>query len=253
MANERDDESSTQPFSPLEGEQDEHGPETDPDATRIQDPGDATRPVRPTARIEQEKQDEPRERWSARAGVPAPGDPALRRSAPQEWVEEEEDPYQGRSWLMPVVVGIVALVLVGALSIGLYLIYRATADGRNAPGVVESSTASAVTSSAPPASAPAPSTAAPSSEAPASAPPGPVTIPPLRGNSLAEATVKLQALGLNVRVERTADDSLPPGEVLSARPGEGATVLPGETITLYVAVAPPPPSTKPQPSASASG
>ncbi|MER7281720.1 PASTA domain-containing protein [Dactylosporangium sp. NPDC000244] len=268
MANERDDESSTQPFWPFEGDQDD----ADPDATRIQRPdpdatqvraSDATqvglpdaepmRRVRPTARIVEETYaDTERERWSARAGVPAPGDPALRPSAQPEWTEEEEDPYQGRSWLMPVVVGIVALVLVAALSVGLYLIYRATAEGRNAPGVVESNSASAAASPAPPpSSAPPPTSAPPSTEAPTSAPPGPVTIPPLRGNSLAEATVKLQALGLNVRVERTVDDSLPPGEVLSSRPGEGATVLAGETVTLSVAMAPPP-SENPQPSVSAS-
>ncbi|WP_433054347.1 PASTA domain-containing protein [Dactylosporangium sp. CS-033363] len=193
---------------------------------------------------------EERERWSARAGVPAPGDPSLRRPAPEEWVEEE-DPYQGRSWLMPVVVGIVALVLAGAIAVGLYLIYRATADGKNVPGGIESSSASPVTTSAAPSEAPPPS-APPSSEAPPSEQPGPVAIPPLRGDSLAEATVKLQGLGLNVQVERTPDDSLPPGEVLSSRPGEGATVLPGETITLYVAVEPAPTTTRAQPSASAS-
>jgi hypothetical protein len=216
------------------------------DETQVQGPGDGTRPQPPA---------EERERWSARAGVPAPGDPALRRPAPQEWPEEEEDPYHGRSWLMPVVIGVVALVLVAALSLGLYLIYRATAEGRNAPGGAESTPASTAVSPAaspaPPSSAPPPS-APPSSEAPASGPPGTVTIPPLRGDSLGEATVKLQVLGLNVKVERAQDDSLPPGEVLSSRPGEGATVLSGETITLVVAEAPSTAPSRAQPSASAS-
>ncbi|GAA3449189.1 Stk1 family PASTA domain-containing Ser/Thr kinase [Dactylosporangium matsuzakiense] len=265
-ADQPDDESSTQPFWPFPSG---GGPGTDPDATQLQHPTDATqvqrptdatqvqrpvdatRQVRPTARIVQDGAE--RERWSARAGVPAPGDPAVRRPAPQEWVEEpEEDPYQGRNWLTPVVVGIVALVLIGALSVGLYLIYRATADGRNAPGDLESSAPAAVSSAPPASSAAPPSSAPPSSEAPPSEGPEPVVIPPLRGNTLAEATVKLQGLGLNVKVERVPDDSLPPGEVLSARPGEGQTVLPGETVTLRVAAAVTTAPSVPQPSASAS-
>ncbi|WP_344616707.1 PASTA domain-containing protein [Dactylosporangium salmoneum] len=195
------------------------------------------------------------ERWTARAGVPAPGDPSLRRPAPQEWVEEEEDPYQGRPWYGPVIVGLVALVLVAALAVGLFLIYRATVNGQNAPGGVAPP---AATTSAPP---PAPATSAPpspsvepSSEAPptsAGPPAGQVVIPQLRGNTLAEATVKLQVLGLNVDVQRRADDTVQPGEVIATRPGEGTAVAPGDTVTLIVAApASPPPS--PAPSASAS-
>jgi len=250
-----DDESATQPFWPFPHDDDDpapdDGPDPDPDATRIQRPIDATQQVRPTARI---VDDGERERWSARAGVPAPGDPAVRRPAPPEWAEEEEleeDPYHGRSWFTPVIVGVVALVLVGALSVGLYLIYRSTAEGRNAPADIESSSPAAV-SSAPPTSAAPPSSAPPSSEAPPSEGPEPVVIPPLRGNTLAEATVKLQGLGLNVKVERVEDDSVPPGEVLSARPGEGQPVLPGETVTLLVATPVTAEPSVPRPSASAS-
>ncbi|MFD0583375.1 PASTA domain-containing protein [Dactylosporangium darangshiense] len=192
-------------------------------------------------------------RWSARAGVPQPGDPALRRPAPQEWVEEE-DPYQGRSWLRPVFVGMVALVMVAALAFGLFLIYRATVNGQNAPGGVEPSVVTTLPSPpAPTTSPPAATSEAPTSQAPTSSapPPGQVVIPALRGNTLADATVKLQVLGLNVEVERKADGSLPPGEVLSTRPGEGETVNAGDTVTLIVA-APVSSPAKPGPSASAS-
>ncbi|MEV6925411.1 PASTA domain-containing protein [Dactylosporangium sp. NPDC051485] len=237
------------------------------DATRVQRPGDATRVQRPgdATRVQGagggatwvEEPADRGERWSARAGVPAPGDPSLRRSAPQEWVEEEEDPYQGRSWFAPVIVGMVALVLVAALAVGLYLIYRATANGQNAPGGV--APPAATTSASPPApasSAPPSPSAEPSSEAPpptsAGPPAGQVVIPQLRGNTLAEATVKLQVLGLNVEVQRRADDSVQPGEVIATRPGEGTTVAAGDTVTLIVAApASAPPS--PTPSASASG
>ncbi|MER7005277.1 PASTA domain-containing protein [Dactylosporangium sp. NPDC000555] len=260
----RPSDDATQVHRPSDDATQVSGP---PDATRVGRPSEATRAYRAqdATRVERPagRDEHAGARWSARAGVPVPGDPSLRRPAPQEWVGEEEDPYQGRSWFSPVIVGIIAVVLVGALSVGLYLIYRATESGQNAPGGVDPT--SATTAAAPPApsSAPPESSAVPASEAPATssaAPPaGQVVIPPLRGDTLAEATVKLQVLGLDVVVQRRADDSLPPGEVLSARPGEGETVTAGDTVTLIVAaapVSPPPPSpspSKPQPSTSASG
>ncbi|MFG2038793.1 PASTA domain-containing protein [Dactylosporangium sp. NPDC048998] len=283
-----DDESSTQPFWPFGegGEQDDHGDEPErerhedadatqvhrpldddatqvsgvPDTTQVSRPSETTRAYRPpdATRVERPtgRDEHAAGRWSARAGVPAPGDPSLRRPAPQEWADEEEDPYEGRSWFSPVIVGFIALVLVGALSIGLYLIYRATASGQNAPGGVDPAPATTVASPPAPSSAPPESAAAPASEEPATSsaapPPGPVVIPPLRGDTLAEATVKLQVLGLNVEVQRRVDDSLPPGEVLSSRPGEGETVTAGDTVTLIVAAAPSPAPSKPQPSTSVS-
>ncbi|MET7393119.1 PASTA domain-containing protein [Dactylosporangium sp. NPDC005572] len=170
------------------------------------------------------------ERWTARANV--------RQPTPQEYVEEE-DPYQGRSWFTPVIVGIVGLLLFGALSVGLYLIYHATESGENAP-VEPGPVPTAATSAVPSPTQETTSTAPPTSSPPAtsSAPPAEVTVPRLRGDSLAEATVKLQALGLDVAVERRPDSSLPPGEVLETRPGAGETILTGGTVTVVVAMAP---------------
>ncbi|MEV8516136.1 PASTA domain-containing protein [Dactylosporangium sp. NPDC051484] len=240
-----------------------------PDTIRVDRPSEATRAYRApdVTRLERPagRDEHVGERWSARAGVPVPGDPSPRRPAPQEWAGGEEDPYQGRSWYSPVIVGVIAVVLVGALSVGLYLIYRATASGQNAPGGVDPTPATTVASAPAPSSVPPESSAAPASEAPATSsaasPPGRVVIPPLRGYTLAEATVRLQVLGLNLDVQRRVDDSLPPGEVLSSRPGEGETVTAGDTVTLIVAAAPSPspspasskPKPQPQPSASASG
>lgn len=212
----------------------------DPDATRI---GGGVSPLRPDDSGATQiggplGHDEP-PRWSARANVPQPGDPALRQGAPEEWIEE--DPYQGRSWFTPVIVGVVALVLVGALSVGLYLIYQATAAGDNAPPEPLPAPAVSSSSSVVPSPTPPPTSAAPTSAAPSettAAPPTSVAIPPLRGNTLAQATVKLQQLGLEVKVVRRADGSVQPGEVLDSDPGPGETVATGQTVTLYVATAP---------------
>ncbi|MEU0553543.1 PASTA domain-containing protein [Dactylosporangium sp. NPDC006015] len=214
---------------------------TDPDATRI---GGGTSPLRPddsgATRIGGPLGSDESPRWSARANVPQPGDPSLRpAAAPEEWIEEE-DPYQGRSWFTPVIIGIVALVLVGALSFGLYLIYQATADGDNAPSD-QLPVPTVAGSSVVPSPTPQPTTAAPTSEAPTAttaAAPTSVTIPPLTGNTLAQATIKLQQLGLEVKVVRRADDSVQPGEVAGTDPGAGEIVAPGETITLFVATEP---------------
>ncbi|MDG6101208.1 PASTA domain-containing protein [Dactylosporangium aurantiacum] len=226
------------PAGPIGPDATRIGP-ADPDATRI---GGGTSPLRPddsgATRIGGPLGHDEPPRWSARANVPQPGDPVLRQPAPEEWVEE--DPYQGRSWFTPVIVGIVALVLVGALSFGLYLIYQATADGENAPSgqlpSVEGTTSAAVQSPTPPPTSAPPTSAEPSPTT--AAPPSSVTIPPLRGNTLAQATVKLQQLGLQVKVVRRADGSVEPGEVLESDPGPGEVVDAGETVTLYVATAP---------------
>jgi hypothetical protein len=212
----------------------------DPDATKI---GGGVSPLRPddsgATRIGGPLGHDEPPRWSARANVPQPGDPALRQSTPEEWIEE--DPYQGRSWFTPVIVGIVALVLVGALSVGLYLIYQATADGDNAPPDQVPAPATSSSAVVPSPTRPPPTTAPPSSAAASettAAPPAAVAIPPLRGNTLAQATVKLQQLGLEVKVVRRADGSVSPGEVLESDPGPGEMIATGETVTLYVATAP---------------
>ncbi|GGM50738.1 PASTA domain-containing protein [Dactylosporangium sucinum] len=223
----------TPPYGPVSGAPEETAPHRP--VSGAPGPGDTT-PYRPVPA-------EPdTERWTARANV--------RQPAPEEWVEEE-DPYQGRSWFTPVIVGIVGLLLFGGLSVGLFLIYRATENGANAPvapGPAPTAAGSPAPSPTPePSSAPPPTSGPPATSA---APPaGPVTVPRLRGDSLAEATVKLQALGLDVAVERRADDSLPPGEVLATRPDEGETVQPGGTVTVVVATAP---TSSPSPATSAS-
>jgi hypothetical protein len=207
-------------------------PALDPDATRVGNVDDKTVGL-PGAVA-------PPPRWSARANVPPPGG-VPRSSTPQAWEEEalEDDPYGGRSWFTPVIVGIVALLLATALGVGVWLIYRA-ANKNSGPAAVQSS--------APVASTDAPSSAAPTSAAPsptASATPSPtapgdVSIPALRGDTETSATDKLKQLGLAVVVQRRSDPTMAPGMVIDTNPTAGSTVTAGSTITLIVASAPPP-------------
>lgn len=189
-----------------------------PDATRVQ----------PAA--------EPR--WSARANVPPPGTVPARPVAPEEEAWPAEDPYAGRSWLTPVIVGIVLLVLAAVLAFGVWLIYRAVVERQGGEPAVPP----AATSSEPSPSLESPSSS-PSVESPSPSPTPSiveVTIPALRGDPVAEATAQLTALGLKVRVTEREDTSLPPGRVLDTRPSAGSTVQVGETVTLIVAKAPAP-------------
>ena len=197
-------------------------------------------------------------RWSARANVPAPGSAPMRPSAPPQWQQEwpEEDPYEGRSWLTPVIVGIVVLLLVAVLGVGIWLIYRSVANGQRSGGEPQPSLASSEAPSSPPSSAAPSPTESPSPSAVPSI--VEVTIPALRGDTAAEAMVKLRALGLEVRITEREDASLPVGQVLDSTPTAGSTVAVGETVTLIVAKAPAPappsPSAKsPSPTASGGG
>jgi hypothetical protein len=211
-------------------------PSLDPDATRVGSADDKTVGL-PGAVA-------PPPRWSARANVPPPGS-VPRSSTPQAWEEEaiEDDPYGGRSWFTPVIVGIIALLLATALGVGVWLIYRA-ANKNSGPAPAQSS--------APAASTAAPTSAAPTSAAPsitasaAPSPPAPadVSIPALRGDTEKSATDKLKQLGLAVVVQRRSDPTVAPGMVIDTDPPAGSTVTAGSTITLIVASAPAPSPSK---------
>src|SRR5689334_23558920 len=85
----------------------------DPDATRINPPiarDDATRAMPPVGADGQ---------WTARASVPPPGSGPIWPTEP-----EEPDPYGGRSWLTPVIVSVIAFLLIAAVGVGVYLIYK---------------------------------------------------------------------------------------------------------------------------------
>jgi hypothetical protein len=225
----------------------------DPDATQVQRPAsDATQVQRPAGddatKVAGPVDEAPR--WAARANVPPPGT-APRTPAPSTWDDEgapTEDPYGGRSWFTPVVVGILALMLAAGLGVGIYLIYEATKDNPPETGPSEAVTSAAATT-APPSSAPPSPSASPS---PSPSTPTGVPIPTLRGQTEQSAKDALTTLGLTVVVQRRSDPSVEPGRVIGTDPPAGTAVADGATVTLIVASAPSPSPSKSPPAPSPS-
>ncbi|MEV4640835.1 PASTA domain-containing protein [Actinoplanes sp. NPDC049548] len=175
--------------------------------------------------------------WAGRAGVrpPRPGADSTRT----DWAAVPADEPRGR-WWTPIAVGIVALLLLGVLSWGIYLILQSTGDDEETPApVVPASAAPARTTE--PTSQPTsePPTTAPTTTEPTSSPPAPpkdVTIPALRGLSLEEARAALNRTGLNYRLRYVASTEAPPGTVIGSDPVEGQQV-PGDTVVNLIVAA----------------
>ncbi|MEU1808071.1 PASTA domain-containing protein [Micromonospora aurantiaca (nom. illeg.)] len=220
--------------------------EEDAEATRAlpSDAGDATRPLpggpagqggsrRP---VDATTPQEPVGAWSGRAGVPPPR-PAGYPEPGSEWYGDEQ---AGRRWWMPILLGILALLLLGLIGAGVWLALRA-ADRNSDPGPPVPSV-SAQTSAAP-------TTAAPTSAAPSSSPPSTpattapveVPMPPLVGLPEAAARAALDRLDLDYRVQRRASDR-PAGTVISTDPEAGYPVGEDDRVTIVVAVPAPPTS-----------
>ncbi|MGI5146413.1 PASTA domain-containing protein [Plantactinospora sp. CA-294935] len=209
------------------------GPE---DATRIGDtvrqPGaaDATAPIPPR---------EPA--WSGRAGVPPRGSAPPRQPQPDWSYDPEPD---DRRWWMPILVGTVAVVLLGVLVVAGWAIVD------SARRVTPSSPSPVLTT---PAAPTAPTTGPPTTAAstpsatPSVSTEAPVLLPPLVGLSQQEAVAELGRLGLVPRIEpRTS--GRPPGTVLDTEPSTGTEVQPGSEVILVVAEPPTsPPTTAPGP------
>jgi len=68
--------------------------------------------------------------------------------------------------------------------------------------------------------------------------PPPVTLPSVRGSSVADARGRLTGLGLKVTVKERNDEQVPAGRVISLSPANG-TVPKGSTVTLTVSLGPP--------------
>lgn len=219
----------------------EDRPAVDPwERTDWEDPDDAhpTTVIPPTV--------QPPGRWTGHAGV----DP--RHAAPANDWQDDEDPYHGRSWFTPVLIGVVGFVVLALVAGGIWLIYH---NSNSTPAVVPSTTVTTTAPTAAPTTA-APTTAAPTSAAPSSAAPSDTgqavaVIPHLHGDNLADATSQLQGLGFHVVTAQTDDTTVSPGDVSRTDPPEGSSVTVGSTITIYVANGPPTPTpTTPTPTAS---
>lgn len=173
--------------------------------------------------------------WAGRAGVrpPRPGGDVTRT----DWAAVPADEPRGR-WWMPIVVGIVALVLLGALSWGVYLILQSTGDDEETPVPVVTTSAAQAPTTRPTTKPPttAPTTTEPSSAPPSS--PADVAIPALRGLSLDEARAALNRTGLNYRLRYRASTEAPPDTVIGSDPIEGQQV-PGDTIVNLIIAAEP--------------
>ena len=131
---------------------------------------------------------------------------------------------------MPILVGFVALVLLGAIIWGFYLIAQNMGDGEENP-------TPPATVSAPPVSL-VPTTTEPTTTPPTTTPtttaPTEVTVPALIGLSRAEAQQALERRGLSFReIVRPSDAA--PGTVIDSDPPEGQEVPPDTQVTLVIA------------------
>jgi len=210
--------------------------------TQISRPGDRAPDDDRTTRIQQNgprNATPPADRaWAGRAGIPQPGGPGgpPDDGPPDRW---QPGPPDGRRWWMPILIGIIALILLGVLAFGLWLILR----GDGGPTPEPSPTTPAATTPAPTSAAPTTSSPSPTATTPAA-----VAVPILEGLTVAEAGQRLAEVGLNSRLN-FVDSDRPADTVLDSDPGPGTQVQPGSTVTLDVSSGPPATPATPTPTA----
>jgi hypothetical protein len=170
--------------------------------------------------------------WSGRAEVPA-GARYVRDAAPVDW--EDGVDQADRRWWMPILVGVVALLLLGVLGFGLWLILRSNERG------LLPVTPSATSTSSP---TPAMTSAVPTTGQPTPSPTAavPIPVPPVVGLPEAAARSLLDQVGLTYRLQFRAS-TLPAGTVIETDPPVGTLVAPGQQVTLVIADAPTEPPT----------
>jgi PASTA domain-containing protein len=269
MSDERDE---TRPFTPRSGDETRPSGPSD-DETRVSRPsGDETRVVRPSddeTRVVRPSDDETvadppppqvdhtavmppaSDEWAPSRANPAwSGRAEVRAPRPDTYQETGEwPPAMGREprahWWMPIVVGIIALILLAALALGIYLIVQASGSDETPgpaipPTVAPTQAATTSTPSTPPSTEP--TTEEPSPSPSTTDPTVAVTIPALKGLSLPDAETALSNMGMSWHVILRDSDALP-GTVIDSDPAEGQEVPPDTRITLVVAQGVTPPAT----------
>jgi hypothetical protein len=168
--------------------------------------------------------------WSGRAEVRPP---RQGYTAVPEWdaVPPPTEP-RGR-WWMPILIGILALLLIGALIWGVYLIAQNSDDaGTPAPAPSVPVPTAATTEPTTPPTSTAPPTTTPTTTEPTG--PTEVTVPALVGLSQEEAQQALDRRGLSYRLLFRPSDAQA-GTVIDSDPAGGQEVPPDTQVTLVIA------------------
>lgn len=172
--------------------------------------------------------------WAGRAQVRPPR-PSREDWGPAGDWSADEPRVPPSKWWMPIVVGVVALVLLGALGWGVYLIATNSDAPSDSPAVPQ---ISAPTVQTPRTSAPVtrPTTTPPTTQPTTTEPTGPteITVPALLGLSQEEAEQALARRGLKSRTIFRPSDN-PAGTVIDSDPAEGQEVPPDTQVTLVIA------------------
>ena len=171
--------------------------------------------------------------WAGRAEVRPPRPGQGDYATGSDWDATPPGEPRGR-WWMPILVGIVALILLGLLGWGIYLITQDSDDGDETPAPAASVSAPAATTKATTEPTTPPTTTPPTTEPTESTNPAEITVPALIGLSRADAQEALQRRGLRFRVISQPSDATP-GNVIDSDPAEGRQVPANTQVTLVIA------------------
>ncbi|MFG1607150.1 PASTA domain-containing protein [Actinoplanes sp. NPDC049265] len=174
--------------------------------------------------------------WAGRAQVRPPRPSREDWTSSEDWSTSEPREPRGK-WWMPIVVGIVGLLLLGALGWGIYLIATNTDEPSDNPTVPPVSAPAVQTPRTTKATTTRPATTPPETEPTTTEPTGPteVAVPALLGLSQEEAQAALTRSGFQSRVIYRPSES-PAGTVIDSDPAEGQEVPPDTVVTLVIAV-----------------
>ncbi|GAA0808404.1 PASTA domain-containing protein [Spirilliplanes yamanashiensis] len=216
------------------------------DATQQLPGAGATRPV-PGADATRQMpavEDDGGAAWAGRAEVRPPRPVPMETTTVGGWAPVADEPR--RAWWMPILIGVAALLLVGLIGYGVFLITDNAGDDDPLPQASSAAPAvtkpSATRTSRTP--SPTPTTASPSPE------PEEVPVPQVVGLTAADARRALDEAGLTYRL-RFRESDAEPGTVIETVPGEGTELEPGTTVELIVADEPR--TTEPTPSPTTTG